>query len=235
MRKPGLLVAALCFLALFFGWKARNAWFSPPPSVGNTGRASPDIWRPGAPTPDPSPPPDPAGAVSAVAARPLFRSDRLPFRDQDANAAGRNYAAELSRLSLIGVLTFGDDMKGVVVGKGSPRSERWEVKEGDSLPGFTVKEVRMDGLAVTADGKEFLLPLYAGGPTGPPGSIRTEGARAASSPSPSPSPAPRASAPPPQQAGGSTVGVPRPPAAGAQSQVPPRTRYIRPTYVPGRR
>jgi hypothetical protein len=230
MRTPTLLTIGLCTLAAFFGWETYSARHSPPPSVDNAGRASMDAWRPGAPAPDPPPPPDPSGVVAAVAVRPLFRPDRQPYREQDMNAMSRNYDAELSRLSLIGVLTFGDDLKGLVVGKGSPRPERWEVKEGDSLPGFTVKEVRIDGLSVVADGREFLLPLYAGGPTGAAGSIRTEGSRV------TPSPASRTSAPPPpQQAEARTVGVSNPQPAGAQSMVQTRRRNMRPTYIPGNR
>ena len=63
---------------------------------------------------------------------------------------------------------------GLVVSKSGPRSDRWEVKVGDSLPGFKVKEVRTDALALTAEGREFLLPLYAGGPTATGGALRTD-------------------------------------------------------------
>jgi hypothetical protein len=184
VKTPTLLIAALCSLALFFGWKAREAWIAPPPAVDNTGRISPGSRQPGAPVPDPAPPPpaESAAVVAAVAARPLFRQDRQPFRE-DAAGVGRNYDAELSRLSMIGVLTFGDEMKGVVVTKGSPRPERWEVKKGDMLPGFKVKEVQNDGLVVTADGREFLLPLYAGAPAAGAVPLRTEITKSAPSPS----------------------------------------------------
>jgi hypothetical protein len=103
--------------------------------------------------------------VAAVAARPIFRPDRQPFREQGSGASGRNYESELSRYTLLGVLGFGDAPVGVVVGKAGNKGERWEVRKGDPLPGFTVEEVGMEGLRLTADGREFLLPLYAGPPT----------------------------------------------------------------------
>lgn len=224
MRKPALLFVALCSLALFFGWKARSAWLAPPPSVDDTGRASAEIWRPGAPMPDPPPPPESAGAVSAIVARPLFRADRRLFREKDPGAeAGRNYEAELSRLSLIGTLAFGGEMKGIVVGKGSPNAERWEVKAGDPLPGFKVKEVQIDSLTVTADGREFSLPLYAGPPTAAAGPVRTETRRKEPAPAP-----PAASAPPPSAA--------PPPVAQPPSTVPPPRPVptITPERSPGR-
>jgi len=242
MRKPALLVATLCSLALFFGWKARNAWLSPPPPVADTGRASADLWRPGAPVPDPSPPPESAAAVSAIVARPLFRPDRLPFREQDAGAAaGRNYDAELSRLSLIGTLTFGGELKGIVVSKGSPRAERWEVKAGDPLPGFKVKEVQIDGLVVTADKREFQLPLYAGPPTAAGGGpVRTETPRKTPAPAQqaTTAPPPTVAQPPSAVAPPSSVAAP-PPSSVAQPRpaptfVPERSPVRSPRYYPRR-
>jgi len=229
MRKPALLVAALCSLALFFGWKARNAWLSTPPPADNTGRASPDLWQPGAPVPDPSPPPDSAAAVSAIVSRPLFRADRLPFREDAGAAAGRNYEAELSRLSLIGTLTFGGELKGIVVSKGSPRAERWEVKAGDALPGFKVKEVTIDGLVVTADKREFQLPLYAGPPTAVGGGIvRTEAPRKM------PAPAQQAATAPPPSVAQPPSAVAQPPAAAARPPSPVAQPRPAPTFVPER-
>jgi hypothetical protein len=55
---------------------------------------------------------------------PLFRPDRLPFRDGTAGA-GPDVSAELSRLTLIGVLTFGRELKGVVIAKDGPAPGRW--------------------------------------------------------------------------------------------------------------
>jgi hypothetical protein len=96
------------------------------------------------------------------------------------------------------------------VGKGGNKGERWEVKRGDSFQGFTVKEVGMEGLRLTADGKEFLLPLYAGAPTAAGSAVRTDTTRRdAAKPAAAPAPAP-ASAP------GSAV-----PAAGNVSGAPP--------------
>lgn len=238
MNRPMLLLAALCSLAVFFGWKTREAWYAPPPAVDNSGRSSAGAWNSGQSSPDPAPPPETAAAVAAIAARPLFRPERVPFRD-DAAGIGRNYDAELSRLSLIGVLTFGESLKGLVVAKGSPRSERWEVGKGDTLQGFQVKEVTADGLSVTADGRVFLLPLYAGGPTAAPGSIRTEVPKTAppqaagSVPRPAP-PQPNASAPQPQ-AGEAAAAAPDASPSRGRPAFQPRQRTPRPTYVPGSR
>ena len=66
------------------------------------------------------------------------------------------------------------------------------MKAGDALPGFTVKEVGVEGLLLTADGREFLLPLYAGAPTAAGGAVRTETIRRNAPP---PAPAPQAAAP----------------------------------------
>ena len=165
MRRPALATLALSLLALLFGWETRQALQATPGKQDNSAMVPAGAWRPGGPAPDPQPPQDPTPAATAVTARPLFRPDRQPFREDGSGASGRNYETELSRYTLIGVLGFGDAPFGVVVGKGGTKGERWEVKRGDSLQGFTVKEVGMEGLRLTADGKEFLLPLYAGAPT----------------------------------------------------------------------
>jgi hypothetical protein len=166
--------------------------------------------------------------VAAVVARPLFRPDRLPFREQSASAApARNYDAELSRFTLLGVLGFGEEPVGVVTGKTGNKTDRWEVKAGDALPGFTVREVGMEGLRLISDGREFLLPLYAGAPTVAAGALRTETPRRdAAAPSPAPGsavPAKPAAMPAPAQ--------PRP-AYTPPSRMPPS---VSPRFSPGRR
>jgi len=191
MRKPALLVLVFAFLALFFGWETWRAGHAPLPVADNGARPPGVVWQPGTAVPDPSPPPEVASMISAVVARPVFRADRKPFGEAGSMRA---YDQELSRFSLIGILVFGDEQKGLVVSKAGPRSDRWEVKAGDSLPGFTVKEVRTDGLALTADGREFLLPLYAGGPAAAGGALRTEAQRRDAAPAPQPAvPSPTAS------------------------------------------
>jgi hypothetical protein len=175
MRRPALGSLALVLLALLFGWETRQALLATPGGRGNT--APPGVWKPGVAAPDPQPPPDLTPVVSAIAARPLFRPDRQPFREQGAGASVQNREAELSRYTLLGVLGIGDAPFGVVVGKGGGKGERWEVKRGDSFQGFTVKEVGMEGLRLTADGKEFLLPLYAGAPTATGSAARTDTTR----------------------------------------------------------
>lgn len=187
MRRPALATLVLFLLALLFGWETRQALRATPGVPDNVATPPGRSWVPGVSAPDPNSPPDPMPAAMAVAARPLFRQDRQPFREQAAGASVRNYEAELSRFTLLGVLGFGAEPVGVVAGKAGGKGERWEVKRGDSLQGFAVREVGMEGLRLTADGQEFLLPLYAGAPTAAVGAVRTEATpRNAAKPSGSP-------------------------------------------------
>ena len=243
MRKPYLLALALSLLALYFGWRMQQALDGTPSAGDNVARAAATGWQPGAPAPDPPPPPDTAAAVGAVKSRPLFRADRRPFTEAVAGAVpARNFDAELSRLSLIGILAIGDDPKGIVVSKGGTRSERWEVKAGDELPGFRVKEVRTEGLTVTAESREFLLPLYAGPPIAAGGGpVRTEAVR--KEPAPAPAPPKPSAAPTPAQPRSPVVPFQRPatpsPTAtppAVQPAPPPRPPgAMPPRYIPGRR
>jgi hypothetical protein len=232
MRKPYLLALAFALLALFFGWRVQQALDAPPTAGDNAARAAATGWQPGAPAPDPPPPPDTAAAVGAVKNRPLFRADRRPFTEAVAGAVpARNFDAELSKLSLIGILAIGDDPKGIVVSKGGTRSERWEVKAGDELPGFRVKEVRTDGLTVTAEDREFLLPLYAGPPTAAGGPVRTEAPRKEAAPA-QPAAAPAPSPAQPRPAAAPAPAQPRP---APQPAVQPPAPAVSPRYIPGRR
>ncbi len=179
MSRPGFLVLVLALSALFFGWRSYEAWTRPVVIVASLppGLATAPIGV--SPAAGPAPPKDFSASVASVVARPLFRPDRKPFSGEAASALPkRNYDSELSRFTLVGVLQIGKDRKGIVVGKGSnAREERWEVSPGDTLPGFNVKELGVEGMTLTADGREFLLPLYAGGPKGQAGQapVRTEG------------------------------------------------------------
>ena len=240
MRRPTLATLAFFLLALLFAWETRQALRATPGGQDNAATAP--AWRPGAAaTPDPQSPPDPSAAAAAVAARPLFRPDRQPFREQAASAApARNYDSELSRFTLLGVLGFAEGPVGVVTAKTGNKTERWELKAGEALPGFTVKEVGIDGLRLTADGKEFLLPLYAGPPTAAAGAVRTEVPRRAAAP-PAAAPGSPASAKP------ASSGAPPGPAAltaPAPAQPRPAPGYnppyraqplATPRYTPGRR
>jgi len=226
MRRPTLATLALSLLALLFGLETRQALRATPGGQDNAAPAPAGAWQPGIATADPQPPPDPGPMVSAIMARPLFRQDRQPFREQTAGASARNVEAELSRFTLLGVLGFGDVPYGVVVGKGGSKGERWEVRKGDSFQGFTVQEVGMDGLRVTAEDRELLLPLYAGAPTAAGGAVRTETTRRDAA-----QPASRAAAPASGAAPASAAGAPLPgPATPSASPVPPRVR--RPSPVP---
>ncbi len=234
MKRPALATLALSLLALLFGWETRQALRATPGGQDNAATATAGAWQPGVSALDPQPPPDPTPAAAAVEARPLFRPDRQPFRELAVSpVAARNYETELSRFTLLGVLGFGDEPVGVVAGKTGNKSDRWELKAGDALPGFTVKEVGMEGLLLTADGREFLLPLYAGPPTAAAGALRTEiPRRDAAQPAPAPGsivpakpvapPAPAAAAPP-RRPGPTTL-----PPLRAPPSVAPR-------YLPGRR
>jgi hypothetical protein len=237
VRRPTLATLALSLLALLFGWETRQALRATPGGQDNAATPPAVTWQPGAAAPDPQPPPDPTPVATAIAARPLFRADRQPFREQEASQApARNYDTELSRFTLLGVLGFGEEPVGVVAGKNGNKTDRWEVKAGDALPGFTVKEVGVEGMLLSADGREFHLPLYAGPPPAAAGAVRTEVPRRAIAP-PAVAPGIPASAKP------AAPGAPQGPAAvPAPAQPmpayapPSRTAPVAPPrFRPGRR
>jgi len=236
VRRPVLATIALSLLALLFGWETRQALQAVPGGQENAAMPTAGSWQPAVPGPEPQPPPDPGPTVAAVTARPLFRPDRQPFREQAGSPVPvRNYEAELSRFTLLGVLSFGDELKGLVASRIGTRTDRWELKAGDSFPGFKVKEVRTDSLLVTADDREFQLPLYAGAPTATGGALRT-GVIKAAPPAPAAPSATTAPAQPAPRAGRAAPGAaPPPPGARPQPAAPVSPRDIRPRYVPGRR
>lgn len=241
MRRPLLPTLVLTLLAFLFAWETRQALREQTGGPDNTSAAAAGLWRPGAPVPDPAPSPDPGPSVAAVSARPLFRPDRSPFREQAVAAGARNFESELSRFTLLGVFGFGGEPVGVVTGKSGSKADRWELKAGDALPGFTVKEVGVEGLRLTADGREFLMPLYAGAPTASGAAVRTEAARrdgAKPAAAPGAPPAANAAAPVARPA----TPVPSAPVPAAQPRIPaPYTPPYRtppgisPRFVPGRR
>ena len=229
MRRQTFAILAILLLALLFGWETRQALRSTPGGPDNAATAPAGVWRPGTSAPDPPPLSDPTSAAAAISSRPLFRQDRQPFREDAASV--RNLEAELARYTLLGVLVLGDASFGVVVGKVGNKGERWEVKSGDSLQGFTVKEVGVEGLRLTAEGREFLLPLYAGAPTAAGSAVRTETTRRdAAQATPAPragAPAPASGAPPASASGAvpaSRATAPPGPAAPAASGVGSRLR-----------
>ncbi len=218
MSRPGLLIPLLALAALFFGWRTYEAWMRPGEAAAPVPPSS--AAAPIGVSPEEAPPPaDLSAPMVSIVARPVFRPDRQPFREEAVQFPTRNYEAELSRFTLLGVLLLGKDKKGVVVGKGGAgRDERWEVAPGDSLPGFSVKDVGTEGLTLTADGRDFLLPLYAGGPKGPPGKApgRTE------------------AAPPSVPAAAPPAASPQPPPAvrPGTARTPADNIYIPPTRIP---
>jgi hypothetical protein len=232
-----ILVSAIA--AVFFGWQTYGAW---------TGPVLPGMEAPGGETfspPAASPPKVGPGKASSfgagfstVVARPVFRPDRKPFLEGAADVPMRNYDSELAKYTVLGVLMAGDEKRAVVVSKGAPKAERWEVGAGDSLAGFTVKEVGEDGLILTADDREFTLPLYAGGPKAVGRTpLRTEVAPA---PSPARRKPPTSARPAPGTGRSSPPSAASPnPAASPQQPRPvprriPRRTYPR-RYTPGQR
>jgi len=241
VRRPTLATLALTLLALLFGWETRQALRATPGGQDNTATAPAAAWQAGASAPDPQPPPDPTPVATVIAARPLFRADRQPFKEQAASAApARNYDAELSRFMLLGVLGFGEEPVGVVTAKTGNKTDRWELKAGDALPGFTVKEVGVEGMLLTADGREFLLPLYAGPPTAAAGAVRTENLRRAAAP-PAAAPGSPASAKPAASGASPGPAALTAPAPAQPRAAPAYTSPIRtapgalPRFRPGRR
>jgi len=166
MKSPALLIVALCSLGVFFGWKAQKAWFSPPPVVDSAKHTGIDL---GPVDMSPVMRRDLSSAAAAISTRSLFRPDRSYFSEGEPGDE-----RDLSRLSMIGLMTFGGKLKGIVVANDNPRSERWELQVGDSLLKFKVKEIREDGIVLVSDGREFLLHLYAGSPTVDEKSLRSQ-------------------------------------------------------------
>jgi len=223
--------------AVFFGWEAYRAWTGPLLPGAETPAA--EAFSLPATAPPQAGPGDAAyPGLSSIVARPVFRPDRRPYQEGSAGVPQKNYEAELSKFTVLGVLMMGDEKKAIVVSKGSGATDRWEVEAGDSLGDFTVKEVAPDGLTLVADKREFTLPLYAGGPKSSGGTpLRTE-----VTPAPPPAPAQPPTAARPAPAAGrlpSPAAVTPPPAPSPQpsgvspSPVPQRTYPRR--YTPGRR
>jgi hypothetical protein len=177
MTRLSRLIPLLLLAVAFLGWETYRAWIEPPVRVGD---AVPDAREPAAGddnAAESAAAADLAAAVSQITARPLLRPDRQPFKEVPFSTAApqRNYEAEMSAFTVLGILPIDGREKALVVGKGSRgSSERWELGEGDSLPGFVVKAIRPDGVSLVADGKEFLLPLYAGGPKQSGSQLRTD-------------------------------------------------------------
>lgn len=176
MNRLVRLTPLLILLVAFLGWETYQAWIAPPtpdlPLSTASGVAASDNASASAPAAAL------AAAVAEVVARPLLRPDRQPFKEVLFVAAvpQRNYEGELSRFSILGVLPIDGKERALIVRKGpGVGDERWELAPGESLPGFVAKAIRQDGVLLEADGKEFLLPLYGGGPKpGGSGPMRTE-------------------------------------------------------------
>lgn len=174
MKQPYLLSLLLGGMAIYFGVQTKQAMERPFPGPGDNA-ASVTIGSPArAGSARKSTLSDASSAVSAISARPLFRIDRRPYRElPPPQPPQRNYAAELSRYRLVGIMADGGALSGLVVFSSGTRAERLELRPGDTLPGFVVKEVQLDGLLLEADNRRFPLPLFSGAPT-PAQRVRTE-------------------------------------------------------------
>ncbi len=239
MNRSAVYYLVYVAAAAFFAWKTYHALMNPVlpgkeigVGVVFTRPAALDLPMPGLGS-------APYAGLSAILARPVFRPDRKPYQEGSA-APAKNYESELSRYTVLGVLMMGQEKIAVVVSNAPGNTGRWEVGVGDSLPGFTVKGIDTDGIVLTADGREFSLPLYAGGPKSAGGApLRTEVAAP-----PSPRAQPPAAMPTPGAATPSAAQplelrrVAPPPArvpalSPAAPQIPQRTYPRR--YIPGRR
>jgi hypothetical protein len=249
MGRPGILIPVLAVAALFFGMQTFRAATKTSFDMPSSSIAA---VYPGAAVDDPTAHAESIPSVSSVVARPVFRPDRKPFNEKADNVPLRNYERELSGYTLLGVMFLGDGGKAVISGKTAGRSERFEVGPGESLPGFDVKEIRQDGVVLTADGKEFALNLYTGAPRiqGTAG-LRTE----VSTPRSSQPSQGKAQAVSPYQAragsefkpattgqsvaGATGAGTPSASAGAPMNAIPVnRGQYrgkVRPTYVPAQR
>ena len=120
-------------------------------------------------------------------------------------------------------LTISENLPTFASSSGASTSSSRQKGAGDELPGFTVKKVNPDGLTLEADGREFTLPLYAGGPNAAQGAtLRTVV-----------TPAQPNAQQQPKNAVSPAPGPAVPSSPAASPRLPPR-RYPR-TYVPGRR
>jgi len=222
MTRTARWIPILLAAILFLGWRTYRAWTE---SV-LPGEAAPrgESVLPGGPAyPEPAGGADTAAyAVSVIQSRPLFRPDRSPYSESGAAVPGRNYEAELSRFTILGVLFLDGERKAIVSDRNSAGSGSREVGAGDTLEGFTVKEVEADGMVMEADGRSFTLPLYGGAPKG-------GGAAPARPGSPPRAVDPRTPATPAVSQGTPPV-PPGVPAPAPRQPTRPR-RY----YVPGRR
>lgn len=237
MNRAALWILVFASATVFFGWKTYLA-LTGPVLPGEAPPAGAALSPPSAAAQPQKGPQDAAySGLSSLLARPVFRPDRRPYQEGTADSPQRNYDAELSRYTVLGVLTVSDRMVALVVGKGASKGERWEVGAGDSLSGFTVKEVNQDGLVLTADDREFTLPLYAGAPKAVgKAPLRTEVAPAPSAAKPgvpsSASPTPGARMVPPSAAAPPSTPTQVPDAV--RTRIQRRRTYPR-SYMPGRR
>jgi len=230
MRRPAFWIPLLALAVLFFGWQSYKAW---------TGPVIPGVAPPPGETFAPPETAAPEGesvggvpslSIASIVARPLFRPDRRPYQESSAVVSGRNYEAELSRFTVLGILLLGDLQKAVVTDKTPGKQNSWEVGAGDTLPGFTVKEVRQDGVLLEADGRTFTLPLYEGGPGGAtPARTETASPRTPVTKEPTRMPVAQQPAAAPVPGGG---GVTVPPGNVPPTQPNWGGRYRR-RYVPG--
>lgn len=110
-------------------------------------------------------------ACAIISQNNLFRPERHPYQEvppQLPSAPQRNHEAEIGRFALIGILPIEGTEKAIVVGNvPGVATDHWGLAPGDSLPGYSVKNVGLDRITLVADGREFLLFMSSGGPADP--------------------------------------------------------------------
>jgi hypothetical protein len=155
-KLPSLwLEHALGAVAIVCAALALWPWLSPP--VPTT---RPPIAQP-ASTPAPAPTAlPPLASYSAIVERPLFAPSRRP----PPGAIATLGPSIESRLRLLGIVTTGPKKKAYV----AEGTSRVELAEGDTLDGWTVKQIGQDRVLLTSPTGEASLKLKPAAPEPPP-------------------------------------------------------------------
>jgi hypothetical protein len=126
-------------------------WLSPPVPTTRLPAAQPA----NAPAPAPAALP-PLASYSAIVERPLFNPSRRP---PPGVAAALGPSIE-SRIRLLGIVATGPKRKAYV----AEGASRVEIAEGDTLDGWTVKQIGQDRVLLTSPAGEASLKLKPAAP-----------------------------------------------------------------------